>query len=52
MWADVVVQLKPFVDDDLGLPGGIEPLCVQDFVAERSIEAFLYPFSQGESEWI
>ena len=37
----MIVLPEPFIDDDLGLFGDVEPLSIEDFMAERSIEAFV-----------
>ncbi len=37
----MIVLPEPFIDDDLCLFGGVEPLSIKDFMAERSIEAFV-----------
>ena len=39
MRADLVVLPEPAVDDDLGLFGGREPLGIQNFASEGSVEA-------------
>lgn len=41
MGADTVVLLEPSVDDHLCLFCGVEPLCILDFAALSTIEAFI-----------
>ena len=41
MRADTVVLFEPSIDDDLGLFGGVEPFCVQDFAAQSTIEPLI-----------
>jgi len=38
MRSDVIVLPEPFVDHDLGLLGGREPLSVENFMTKRSIK--------------
>lgn len=41
MRADGVVLAKPLIDDDFGLFRGCEPLRVEHFMSQGSIEAFV-----------
>jgi len=41
MGSDMVVLFDPAIDCGLGLAGGSEPVCVEDFVAKRAVETFV-----------
>ena len=41
MWPDLFVLSEPYVDGDLGLLGGVEPLGVEDFATKCSVEALV-----------
>ncbi len=49
MRSGVIVLFEPAVDDDLGLPCRREPFGVQDFPAQRAIEAFVVSILPGRS---
>ena len=41
MGSDMVVLFDPAIDCGLGLAGGSEPVCIEDFVAKRAVETFV-----------
>jgi len=47
MRSDFVVLSEPDIDGRLRLFGGVEPLGIQDFGAQRSIEAFVVSILPG-----
>ena len=47
MRPDSVVVAAPSLDEDLGLPERIEDFCIQEFVAESSVEALAIPVLLG-----
>ncbi len=49
MRAGVVVLVEPAIDDDLSLFRGCEPLGIEDFPAERSIETLVVPVLPGRA---
>ena len=41
MWPDMIVLFQPGIDNDLRLSDCREPLGIQDFSSENTIEAFV-----------
>ncbi len=41
MWAQAIVLSEPGSDDDLGLLGGVEVFCVEDFAAQCAVDALV-----------
>ena len=53
MGSDMVVLFDPAIDCGLGLAGGSEPVCVEDFVAKRAVEWPKYrPRNDNAHLWI
>ena len=51
MWADMVIFFDPAIDCGLGLFCGLEPVCIEDFVAQRAVKAFIISVLPGAA-WI
>ena len=49
MRPDLVVLPEPCINDDLGLFGAVEPLCIQHFAAQRAIESLVIAIFPGWS---
>jgi len=47
VWAGVIVLPEPEIDDDLRLSSRREPLSIQDFAAQRAVEAFVVAVLPG-----
>ena len=44
MRSDLVVLPEPKIDSDLGLFGGVEPFCVEEFFSQGAVKAFVVSY--------